>query len=122
MHIRMWSSGNRDNQDPVRKDNTNLFISKKFYVMTFSWILNKDKFEVHNTNLELNKLDKAEAEAEEEAVAAAVVDEEEQEQEQEQEEQEEEEQEQEKEEEEEQQQQPPPPQQQQKQQQQDFSQ
>ena len=116
MHIRMWSSGNRDNQDPVRKDNTNLFISKKFYVMTFSWMLNKDKFEVHKTNLELNKLDKAEAEAEEEAVAAAVVDEEEQEQEQ-----EEQEEEQEKEE-EEQQQQPPPQQQQQKQQQQDFSQ
>ena len=102
MHSRMWSSGIRDNQDRIRKDSTNLFISKTFYVMTFNWMLNKDKFEINKTNLELNKLDKAEEEEEEEeeeATAAAAEEKEE-------------------EEEEEQQQQK----QQQKQQQQDFSQ
>ena len=62
----MWSSGIRDNQDRICKDSTNLFISKKFYVMTFNWMLNKDKFEINKTNLELNKLDKAEEEEEEE--------------------------------------------------------
>ena len=62
----MWSSGIRDNQDRIRKDSTNLFISKKFYVMTFNWMLNKDKFEINKTNLELNKLDNAEEEKEEE--------------------------------------------------------
>ena len=62
----MWSSGIRDNQDRIRKDSTNLFISKKFYVMTFNWMLNKDKFEINKTNLELNKLDKAAEEKEEE--------------------------------------------------------
>ena len=66
MHSRMWSSGIRDNQDRIRKDSTNLFISKTFYVMTFNWMLNKDKFEINKTNLELNKLDKAEEEEEEE--------------------------------------------------------
>ena len=59
MHSWMWSSGNRDNQDPIRKDSTNLFISKKFDVMTFNWMVNKDKLKIHKTNLELNKLDKA---------------------------------------------------------------
>ena len=62
----MWSSGIRDNQDRIRKDSTNLFISKEFYVMTFNWMLNKDKFEINKTNLELNKLDKAAEEKEEE--------------------------------------------------------
>ena len=77
MHSRMWSSGIRDNQDRIRKDSTNLFISKTFYVMTFNWMLNKDKFEINKTNLELNKLDKAE---EEEATAAAAEEKEEEEQ------------------------------------------
>ena len=83
MHSRMWSSGIRDNQDRIRKDSTNLFISKKFYVMTFNWMLNKDKFEINKTNLELNKLDKAEEEEEEEeeeeATAAAAEEKEEEE-------------------------------------------
>ena len=34
--------------------------------MSFNWMQNKDKFEINKTNLELNKLDKAEAQAEEE--------------------------------------------------------
>ena len=80
MHSRMWSSGIRDNQDRIRKDSTNLFISKKFYVMTFNWMLNKDKFEINKTNLELNKLDNAEEEEEEEATAAAAEEKEEDEQ------------------------------------------
>ena len=85
MHSRMWSSGIRDNQDRIRKDSTNLFISKTFYVMTFNWMLNKDKFEINKTNLELNKLDKAEEEEEEEeegeeATAAAAEEKEEEEQ------------------------------------------
>ena len=79
MHSRMWSSGIRDNQDRIRKDSANLFISKTFYVMTFNWMLNKDKFEINKTNLELNKLDKAEEE-EEEATAAAAEEKEEDEQ------------------------------------------
>ena len=79
----MWSSGIRDNQDRIRKDSTNLFISKTFYVMTFNWMLNKDKFEINKTNLELNKLDKAEEEEEEEeATAAAAAEEKEEEEEQ----------------------------------------
>ena len=85
MHSRMWSSGIRDNQDRIRKDSTNLFISKTFYVMTFNWMLNKDKFEINKTNLELNKLDKAEEEEEEEeeeATAAAAEEKEEEEEEQ----------------------------------------
>ena len=84
MHSRMWSSGIRDNQDRIRKDSTNLFISKTFYVMTFNWMLNKDKFEINKTNLELNKLDKAEEdeeEEEEEATAAAAEEKEEEEEE-----------------------------------------
>ena len=87
MHSRMWSSGIRDNQDRIRKDSTNLFISKTFYVMTFNWMLNKDKFEINKTNLELNKLDKAEEdeeEEEEEATAAAAEEKEEEEEEEEQ--------------------------------------
>ena len=100
MHSRMWSSGIRDNQDRIRKDSTNLFISKKFYVMTFNWMLNKDKFEINKTNLELNKLDKAEEEEEEATAAAAAAEEKE----------------------EEEQQQQQRQKQQQKQQQQDFSQ
>ena len=82
MHSRMWSSGIRDNQDRIRKESTNLFISKTFCVMTFNWMLNKDKFEINKTNLELNKLDKAEEEEEEEATAAAAAAEEKEEEEQ----------------------------------------
>ena len=80
MHSRMWSSGIRDNQDRIRKDSTNLFISKTFYVMTFNWMLNKDKFEINKTNLELNKLDKAEGEEEEEETEAAAEEKEEEQQ------------------------------------------
>ena len=45
-------------------------------------MLNKDKFEINKTNLELNKLDKAEEEEEEEATAAAAEEKEEEEEEQ----------------------------------------
>ena len=44
-------------------------------------MLNKDKFEINKTNLELNKLDKAEEEEEEEEATAAAAEEKEEEEE-----------------------------------------